>query len=92
METLDSLEAEIFSPALSKTPQETEEEIFPVLSFPISCGIIKNYTIKIIKIVYLNSPNNFFISIILTWESVGNRNVKTLSNEISIVGRIKCTM
>ena len=42
METLDLLEAEIFSPALSKTPQETEEEIFPVLSFPIIYGIIQS--------------------------------------------------
>ena len=94
METLDSLEAEIFSPALSKTPQVTEGEIFPVLSFPIICGIIQSLQSIRQIIKYLESLNqlHFLISIILTWESVGNRNVKTLSNEISIVGRIKCTM
>ena len=90
METLDLLEAEIFSPALSKTPQETEEEIFPVLSFPIIYGIIQSLQNSRERITL--HELHFLISIILTWESVGNRNVKTLSKEISIVGRIKCTM
>ena len=67
METLDLLEAEIFSPALSKTPQETEEEIFPVLSFPIIYGIIQSLqNSRQIIIITLSDFNHTYLGI--SWQ------------------------